>query len=211
MWSDPVVGVYVDFFHASAVSKPQPQSDTGSRRWASGGGTLRQAGSNGSPFEALPRLLQLPPSARMVATAHLQPATTGRRPLLPLLMFLFVSSVDSGSSPSSASCPASPLPSPSTPRTRSPPLPSPSTPRTRSPATSSIPSWPPPLLLPSRCLLPHLNYLRGLMLSLFFWLKGVLQTCAILETVHAAIGAMNCLTPLSLLLNFFYCDACCLN
>ncbi|KAG2618783.1 hypothetical protein PVAP13_3NG141315 [Panicum virgatum] len=32
----------------------------------------------------------------MVATAHLQPATTGRRPLLPLVMFLFVSSVDSG-------------------------------------------------------------------------------------------------------------------
>ncbi|XP_039837991.1 uncharacterized protein LOC120698441 isoform X1 [Panicum virgatum] len=79
------------FVNASVVSKPQPHSDTGSRRWASGG-TLRQAGSNGSPFEALPRLLQLPPSARMVV----------------------------GSSPSSASCPASPLPSPSTPRTRSP-------------------------------------------------------------------------------------------
>ena len=186
------------FVNGSVVSKPQPHSDTGSRRWASGGGTLRQAGSNGSPFEALPRLLQLPPSARMVVGSHLQSATTGRWPLLPLLMFLFVSFVDSGSSPSSASCPASPLPSPSTPRTRS-------------PATSSVPSWPPPLLLPSRCLLPHLNYLRGLMLSLFFWLKGVLQTCAILETVHAAIGAMNCLTPLSLLLNFFYCDACCLN
>ena len=119
------------FVNGTVVSKPQPHSDTGSRRWASGG-TLRQAGSNGSPFEALPRLLQLPPSARMVATAHLQPATTGRRPLLPLLMFLFVSFVDSGSSPSSASCPASPLPSPSTPRTRS-------------PATSSVPSPPPSL------------------------------------------------------------------
>ena len=119
------------FVNASVVSKPQPHSDTGSRRWASGG-TLRQAGSNGSPFEALPRLLQLPPSARMVVGSHLQSATTGRWPLLPLLMFLFVSFVDSGSSPSSASCPASPLPSPSTPRTRS-------------PATSSVPSPPPSL------------------------------------------------------------------
>lgn len=117
----------------------------------------------------------------MVATCTAT-STSDDRPLLPLLMFLFVSLVISGSSPSSASCPASPILSPPTPRTRS-------------PAISYVPSWPPPPLpsSPFRSPLSHLNYL------LLFWFQGFLQTCAILETVHAAIGGMNCSTPLSFL------------
>jgi hypothetical protein len=111
-------------------------------------------------------------------------ATTGGL-LLPLLTPLWISLVNTGSSPSSASCPASPLPSLCTRLTRS-------------PASSSVPPR-----LPS--------FVRYNLIQIAEWLvtiispvfvPGFLQTCAILETVHAAIGRMNCWTPYHLLFVF---------
>jgi hypothetical protein len=110
---------------ASPVSKPQPH-----RQPVLGLGTRQ-------PWFALRSSISsaTTPSNRSdgtVATSNHRPPAGG--PLLPLLMLLFFYLLNSGSSPSSASCPASSLPSLSTPRTWS-------------PATSSVPTHQAPPLL----------------------------------------------------------------